>query len=75
MLRHILLLMPALAGISLLPGDRVLWGQDFGKTNYVQSDQLVVAQVKDSNAYLAYGKKAGKWNRFEFPQGRIPPDP
>ena len=69
MLRQLLVLAASVTVISLSMGDRGLYGQDFGKTNYIQSDQLVVAQVRDSNAYLAYGKKAGKWNRFEFPQG------
>lgn len=69
MFRQPFIVTATLVGISLLMGGGGLRGQEFGKTVYLQSDQLVVAQVKQSNAYLAYGKKAGKWNRFEFPQG------
>src|SRR5687768_5204746 len=69
MIRQLLGLAVTWASFSLSEGGSGLLAQDPGKTVYLQSDQLVVAQVKDSNAYLAYGKKAGKWNRFDFPQG------
>jgi hypothetical protein len=69
MFRQLFVLAATLAGFSLSIGGSGLIAQDPGKTVYLQNDQLVVARVKDSNAYLAYGKKAGKWNRFEFPQG------
>lgn len=69
MFRQPFVLVATLAGMSLSMAGSGLRGQDFGTTVYLQSDQLVVAQIKDSTAYLAYGKKAGKWNRFEFPRG------
>jgi hypothetical protein len=67
--RHGFGIATTLIGLYLSLGDGGLRGQDLGKTVYVQSDQLVVAQVRASTAWLAYGKKAGKWNRFDFPEG------
>lgn len=45
------------------------FGQDANRPVYIQSEQLVIAQVRDTNTFLAYSKKVGKWNRFEFPAG------
>jgi hypothetical protein len=53
--------------LSFAAGSANLFGQDATRPVFVQSDQLIVAQVRDSNAFLAYSKKVGKWNRFEFP--------
>ena len=60
-----------LIGVTLSLAGSGLRAQALGDTIYLQSEQLVVAQVKDTRAYLAYGKKAGKWNRFEFPEGVV----
>lgn len=70
MFKQLFILGTTLAGVSLSVAGS-LGGQEFGTTEYLQSDQLIVAQVKQSNAYLAFGsgKKGGKWNRFEFPEG------
>ena len=46
-----------------------LLAQEASKLIYIQSDSLIIAQRKDSNVFLAYSKKSGKWNRFEFPAG------
>jgi len=35
---------------------------------YIQSETLVVVQVKDTNRFLAYSKAVGKWNAFTFPE-------
>lgn len=60
------------AGLAVLPfNSGLLFAQDAAKyvVYYLQSDSVVVADVTNSNEFLAYGKTVGKWNRFTFPQG------
>ena len=79
MLFRVTLIAAVLAGLTVVSGS--LLAQDAsehvahhqthssGSWHYLRSDSLIVARVKDSNEFLAYGKSGGNWNAFTFPQG------
>ena len=67
MLIRSILFATALMFLSLVGAST--FAQDADKSYHIQSDTLVVVKVKETNEYLAYSKRVGKWNAFTFPKG------
>jgi hypothetical protein len=46
-----------------------LCAEDAETSSYVYTSFGLVAPVRGTNEFVAYGKRAGKWNSFTFPKG------
>jgi hypothetical protein len=69
MRRNHMLIASLVIVLSLAAEGAGQFGQDANRPVTIQNEQLVITQVRDTNTFLAYSKKVGKWNRFEFPAG------
>ncbi|MCH7727798.1 MAG: hypothetical protein IH991_15155 [Planctomycetes bacterium] len=58
----------AFLSVLLFTGQAAI-AQDEEKPFFIQSEQLIIAKVTDTNDFLAYGKELGKWTKHSFPDG------